>query len=198
MAGRATFATRGGIAIPLNPEEVIDAAVDVLRRHGLADLTMRRLARELGVQPGALYWHVPNKQTLLLRVADRVLADVAVRRSGNAAADIRRLARAIRSAVLPVPDGSDVVALSYALDSRSTPAFVQLRSLVGELTESPVQTAAGADLVIHHVLGSIGDEQNRRLADLPTRGSAAAFDRGVELALASITATPLPRSAHGA
>lgn len=179
--------------MPLTHDEVIDAAVDVLRKHGLADLTMRRLARELGVQPGALYWHVDNKQTLLVRVTERVLDNVTIRRSGNPSADIRRLARAIRAAVLPIPDGSDVVALSYALDPDASPVFGQLRRSVGELTD---RADVATDLVIHHVLGSIGDEQNRRLAGLSTRGATTAFDRGLELALSAITATPQRRSAH--
>src|SRR5258708_1968452 len=34
---------------------------------------MRRLARELDVTPGALYWHFANKQQLLGAVADEVL-----------------------------------------------------------------------------------------------------------------------------
>lgn len=185
---------RGGIAIPLNHDEVIDAAVEVLRAHGLADLTMRRLARELGVQPGALYWHVANKQTLLMQVADRVLAGVPLTRSGSALRDLRRVATAIRAAVLPIPDGADVVALSYALDPTAVPVFTHLRGLAAELTEF---AGPATDLVIHHVLGSIGDEQNRRLAGLPTRGAAAGFGRGLELALASISATTEARSAHG-
>ena len=45
----------------------------MLDRYGLADLTMRRLATELGVQPSALYHHFPNKQALLAAVADEVL-----------------------------------------------------------------------------------------------------------------------------
>ena len=49
----------------LSRERIVDAAFSVLRDYGLADLSMRRLAKELGVQAGALYWHVPSKQDLL-------------------------------------------------------------------------------------------------------------------------------------
>jgi AcrR family transcriptional regulator len=183
--------------VALTHEEVINAAVGLLRQHGLADLTMRRLSRELGVQPGALYWHVDNKQTLLIRVAERMLADVAVPRSGETLSDIRRLSQRIRAAVLPVPDGSDVVALSYALDPTSIPAFVQLRTLVGEQCDSAAATTAATDLIVHHLLGSVGAEQDRRLADLPSRGATRAFERGLDLALASLTTSPQQRSAHG-
>ena len=181
----------------LTHEEVVDAAVELLRRHGLADLTMRRLSRELGVQPGALYWHVDNKQTLLIRVAERMLADVAVRPTGDTLTDIRRLTKRIRAAMLPVPDGSDVVALSYALDPTSIPAFVQLRTLVGEHCDSSAATTAATDLIVHHVLGSVGAEHDRRLADLPSRGAAKTFERGLDLALASLVPSPQQRSAHG-
>ncbi|GGB39146.1 TetR family transcriptional regulator [Flexivirga endophytica] len=181
----------------LTHDEVIDTAVGLLRKHGLADLTMRRLARELDVQPGALYWHVDNKQTLLVRVSERMLAEVTTATTGDPVADIRRLAGDMRNAVLPVPDGADVVALSYALDADSVPAFVRLRHLVGALCDSPAQTSAATDLIVHHVLGSIGTEQDRRSADLPLRGAAATFERGLDLALISITPTAERRSAHG-
>ena len=57
----------------LHKRDVIDAATAILDNFGMADLTMRRLARELAVSPGALYWHFANKQELLGAVADRIL-----------------------------------------------------------------------------------------------------------------------------
>ena len=38
----------------LHKNHVIDAATALLDTYGIADLTMRRLARELDVSPGAL------------------------------------------------------------------------------------------------------------------------------------------------
>ena len=57
----------------LHKRDVVDAATAILDSFGIADLTMRRLARELNVSPGALYWHFANKQQLLGAVADRIL-----------------------------------------------------------------------------------------------------------------------------
>ncbi len=54
--------------------DVVDRALAVLDAYGLADLTMRRLGGELGVQPSALYHHFPDKQSLLAAVADEILA----------------------------------------------------------------------------------------------------------------------------
>ena len=63
----------------LHKRDVVEAAATLLDEYGLADLTMRRLARELSVSPGALYWHFANKQELLGAIADRILERCAVR-----------------------------------------------------------------------------------------------------------------------
>ena len=57
----------------LHRRDVVHAATALLDSYGIGDLTMRRLARELDVSPGALYWHFANKQQLLGAVADRIL-----------------------------------------------------------------------------------------------------------------------------
>ena len=52
---------------------IVAKATEILDNYGLADLTMRRLARELDVTVGALYWHFTSKQELLGAVADELL-----------------------------------------------------------------------------------------------------------------------------
>lgn len=59
----------------LTRDDVVDAAVDLLAEVGLEGLSLRRLARELGVSAPTLYWHVADKRTLLDHVAERLLAD---------------------------------------------------------------------------------------------------------------------------
>ncbi|PVZ14458.1 TetR/AcrR family transcriptional regulator C-terminal domain-containing protein [Actinomycetospora cinnamomea] len=59
----------------LTRDAVVDAAVDLLGEVGLEGLSLRRLARELGVSAPTLYWHVADKRALLDHVAERLLAD---------------------------------------------------------------------------------------------------------------------------
>ena len=42
-----------------------DAALRLFAQHGYAAVSMRQIAREVGVQAGALYLYTPDKQTLL-------------------------------------------------------------------------------------------------------------------------------------
>ncbi|WP_169981821.1 MULTISPECIES: TetR family transcriptional regulator [unclassified Microbispora] len=56
---------------------LVEKAVELADAESLESVTVRRLAQELGVTPMALYWHVKNKDQLLVCVADHLLAEVA-------------------------------------------------------------------------------------------------------------------------
>ncbi|MGJ5591292.1 TetR family transcriptional regulator [Micrococcus lylae] len=99
----------------LTVDEVVDAAVTILQDFGMGDLSMRRVAGVLGVQASALYWHVPNKQTLLARVADRIVADVERTVRAHRLEDLEELTSAAEAVLLRHRDGADVVLSSLAL-----------------------------------------------------------------------------------
>ena len=62
----------------LSREEITRVALDFGSREGFEQLSMRSLARVLGVTPMALYHHVTDKQDLLTMLVDEVLAPVEV------------------------------------------------------------------------------------------------------------------------
>jgi len=62
--------------VPLSREVIVDAALRLLDREGAGAFSMRRLAEELGVGAGAVYWHVANKEQLLQLVFDRVIGEL--------------------------------------------------------------------------------------------------------------------------
>src|SRR5918996_2558796 len=60
----------------LTRERVVAEALAVIAEQGVQALTMRRLAARLGVVPGALYYHLRNKQQLQDLLLDGVLAEI--------------------------------------------------------------------------------------------------------------------------
>lgn len=68
----------------LSRDQVVRTAVRLLDEVGLEGLTLRRLARELGVSAPTLYWHVQHKRELLDLMVDSILAE-ATARSGSPA-----------------------------------------------------------------------------------------------------------------
>ena len=71
--------TRGeparGERSPLTRDAIVEAALSLLDREGLAGLSMRRLAQELDVGVASLYWHVKDKEELLSLLLDRIVGE---------------------------------------------------------------------------------------------------------------------------
>lgn len=63
----------------LSLDRIVDKAVEVADADGIDAVSMRRLARELGVGTMSLYRYVPGKEELLALMLDRVSADTVLR-----------------------------------------------------------------------------------------------------------------------
>lgn len=116
--------------------DVVAAALRVLDTQGLESCSMRRVAAELGVQPSALYHHVPDKQTLLALMADEIVAGVGLPTDGvlgdaRGTSAARQVCHGLRRAMLAVRDGADVVSTAAAFRLGASPVEDDLAELVG-------------------------------------------------------------------
>ena len=152
--------------------DVVERAVAVLDAYGLADLTMRRLGTELGVQPSALYHHFANKQTLLAAVADEILARGA-HGARPEAWDDRAVAvcTELRDAMLAYRDGAELVATVHAFGLGASAPYDELVAALGDAPLDPALTRTAARTLLHFVFGHVSDEQTHLQA-----GSAGAID----------------------
>ncbi|MFE5588621.1 TetR/AcrR family transcriptional regulator, partial [Kitasatospora sp. NPDC056531] len=60
----------------LTLDQIVLTAVDLLDQDGPEGLNMRSLGKRLGTVATAVYWHVPNKDDLLLLVGDHVWNEI--------------------------------------------------------------------------------------------------------------------------
>lgn len=65
-----------GRTTPLGRDEIVERARRIISDESLAALSIRRLARELGVTPMAIYHHVPDKRGLLAAIIDDVWREI--------------------------------------------------------------------------------------------------------------------------
>jgi AcrR family transcriptional regulator len=85
----------------LTRERVLRAAVALADDRGLAELTMRKLAKELDVEAMSLYNHVANKSDLLDGMIDLVFSEIEPPASGaDWKAELRKRAVSTRAALL--------------------------------------------------------------------------------------------------
>ena len=69
---------RGSPSTALGSAAIVAAGIAVADAEGLAALSMRRVAAELGAAPMSLYRHVRDKDELLLQMMDAAIAEVAL------------------------------------------------------------------------------------------------------------------------
>ena len=149
-------------------EYVVETALRILDEFGLADLSMRRLAGVLDVQPSALYWHVPNKQTLLALVANKIIERAA---PVDAAAALdwqsRTLAEsiAIRNALLAYRDGAEVLSSTLALGLGADEALARIRVGIDSVCPDEEVARVSAESILFLILGQVWHEQQRMQAD---------------------------------
>lgn len=155
----------------LTRESVLEVAMRRLGEYGLSGLSMRGIATELGVQPGALYWHFANKQSLVAGVCDQLVAPLATQQFS----DPVDAGMAIRECLISVPDGAEMVASTIAFGLGAEAAHTCLLAAC----EAAQQPAALASSALHLVLGEVQHEQQR----------AQAVALGIEIGAESVQAS---------
>jgi AcrR family transcriptional regulator len=88
----------------LSRADIVGAAITIADVEGAESVSMRRVARELGVGAMSLYWHVESKEELHQLMLERVQAEAsAPEPTGDWRSDLRSYAFAARAALLRHP-----------------------------------------------------------------------------------------------
>lgn len=168
----------------LTRQRVVTEALTLIAQDGVPGLTMRSLAARLGVVPGALYRHVPNKERLQDLVLDGVLAEVDcdIDRSLPWTEQITVLAHRLRNVLAAHPGVAALLTTRDPLGPHSlalAEAFLQPLHTAG----FPHRQAGHAFfLIVGYTLGfEIGNarssENQQRLQDPTTRKQLHHFFR---------------------
>jgi len=143
---------------PLARESIVQAAMKIIDAEGLDALSMRRLGAELGVNPMAAYYHVPNKAALYDLVLEAVMAGVDTSGIDPAAPvdeQMKQAARAHRAAILAHARAIPVLA---ARSLRSAAALRPVEPFLGILFAAGMtadEALAAVDVVAQYILGGV-------------------------------------------
>jgi TetR/AcrR family transcriptional regulator, tetracycline repressor protein len=146
--------------MPVRRDQVVRAALELLDEVGLDGFTTRALTDRLGLQRGALYWHVKSKRELLTAVAALVVAPAFDEgaEDGDWANAMAAFAHRLRAALLAHRDGARLLATH-------TPFGQGMRHLEARLAKlralgiPPVTGVRYADTIASYVTGFVLQEQ---------------------------------------
>ena len=146
---------RGGV--PVSADRILEVAGDIVERHGVDALTMRRLSDDLGVAVTSIYWHVGNRDAVLDGLVDRLLArmETIVAEGSTPTLRLASMARSLRRTLL---ERQHLVGLAHERD-RTPAMFLPAQQAMAAELASLGLTGADAALALRtlqiHVISSV-------------------------------------------
>lgn len=173
---------------------VLDAAARLVEEQGVAALSMRRLAAELGVAVTSIYWHVGNRETLLDELVERMVHGLdALHPVGSTPVDrVVSLAASLRAVLRGHPH-----LIGLVNERGLTPAMFlpSQRALAVEITAAGLagaEAATAVRAVQHHVIGFVLVERHtdRSPAQRPSVEELWQGEHAADTEMASALAAP--------
>lgn len=120
----------------------MDATLAAIDTVGVSAVSMRGVAKILGVDAKSLYNHVEGKDGLLDAVAEHILGTITIpQRTGDTRADLRAIAHAFRASTLAHPEAATLILtrqLSSPASLAPTEAVLQVLDIAGFAPEESV------------------------------------------------------------
>jgi TetR/AcrR family tetracycline transcriptional repressor len=168
--------------MPVNREQIVTVALDLLDEQGLAGLTLRELAARLGIRAPTLYWHVRDKRELLdllaAAIMDEALAAWREPQPGQPWWEwLAARARVMRTALLAHRDSALVVSGNRPAES-SLPGIERQLQALADAGFAPQDGLLALLTLNAYVIGDVLDLQaeaaQARPATEPIPGGGAA------------------------
>jgi AcrR family transcriptional regulator len=159
----------------LSRNRILKAAIRLADEGGTESLSMRKLARKLGVEAMSLYNHVASKNELVESMIDQVLGEIELPEEGDWDEAIRRCAISAHEAFLRHPWACGLVIGSTPPRIEDNPRLCYMNWLLRRLREagfSPELTYHAYHALDSHILGFT-------LWELGHQGAAQGFDESV-------------------
>lgn len=134
----------------LSRDVIVRAAVDVIDAEGVGAVSLRSVARRLGVDAKSLYNHIESKEALLDAVAEHVLSRMVVpQQTGDLRTDLIAIAQAFRAAALSSHQEAATLVLSRPVESLANLAALEATLAVF------MQAGAKPDWAVHAVRATL-------------------------------------------
>src|ERR687895_843743 len=139
--------------VTLTPQTVVEGALALADAEGLEAVTIRRLAKELGVTPMALYWHFRSKDELLEAMAASIFEEVDL--SVDASARWQDQLRALLGSMLGVLRAHPSTAILLSTRTASSEGSLRATEVVLDVLRRGGFSPAEATQIARHALSAV-------------------------------------------
>ena len=137
----------------LTPRAVVEGALSLADSEGLEALTIRRLAKKLGVTPMALYWHFRSKGELLDGMAARIFEEVDL--SVDASATWQEQLTALLGSILGVLRAHPSTAILLSTRTASSEGSLRATEVALDILRRGGFSPAEATQIARHALSTV-------------------------------------------
>jgi TetR/AcrR family tetracycline transcriptional repressor len=139
--------------VTLTPQTVVEGALALADSRGLEAVTIRRLAKELGVTPMALYWHFRSKDELLDGMASSVFEEVDL--SVDASATWQEQLRALLGSMLAVLRAHPSAAILLSTRTASSEGSLRATEVALDILRGGGFSPTEATQIARHALSTV-------------------------------------------
>jgi AcrR family transcriptional regulator len=172
---------REGPLSPLLRERIVATALALVDHEGLKALSMRRLGAELGVDPMAVYYHIPNKEALFDAIVEAVMAEIDLSADHSADPPVERVVRAARAYRDVLLAHSHALPIVLTRGPATAAALRPVELLIGILRDAglpPAEAFSGMNTIAAAVRGFVGMMASRA-EQVPSADEIEALDRSL-------------------
>lgn len=165
----------------LDRTAIVTAALRIVDAEGIAAVSFRRVAQELGVSAMALYWHVTDKDELLELVGQAVLDGIEIPEPrGDWREELREVHRAMLAGVMRHPNATDVVIGRARYGASGLALFERILSILLRAGFSPEGAFDAYDSLYLFTLGFMATA-NRTPAFVEVQRQGVAYMRSLPI-----------------
>jgi TetR/AcrR family transcriptional regulator, tetracycline repressor protein len=176
----------------LTRDAILDRALAVADGEGLDAVSVRRLARELGVTPMALYWHFDGKGALLHALGDRLLGglDLTVDERAPWPEQLRALVVSLTAVLRAHPSAA---ALIGSLPTTASEHALQATEVTLDILRRAGFSPEEATHITHQIVRTTTSMVIAELDVSPVPGEPGSDPAGKEAFLRSLSPARFPR-----
>jgi AcrR family transcriptional regulator len=143
----------------LSKEMIVTVSIEILNRDGIKGLSMRTIAKELGVKAASLYWHVNGKPELYGAIAEYLCSEIILPADlPEAEAYLSEVCQRYRAMLLGTKDAVAIQVNSISNTPKRLEIIAAVNKRLLEMGVKKKNLLTAANLLNNYVLSFTADE----------------------------------------